>query len=284
MLELRHCWRGTFDVCRHHGADGSPITTPLDVARRLEVEDENRQLVVHAERDRRGVHHLQALLQDLQVRDLLVAGRLRVLHRIGGVDAVDLGGLEDDLRLHFHGAQRRGGVGGEVGIAGARREHHDAALFEVAHGAAANERLGHRAHLDGGEHARRHAGVLERVLQRQGVDHRGEHAHVVAGRAVHAAGAGGQAAKDVAAADHDARSARRATESPRCPARCAWPPPDRSRRAGRPSGLRPTASGGFVCSGGRRERSRAQSRDYMVQSFQCSKCLRQALELWNRNR
>ena len=55
--------------------------------------------------------------------------------------------------------------------------------------------------------ARGHAGVdahvLERVLQRQRVDDRGEHAHVVGGRAVHALGAGRQAAEQVAAADHD---------------------------------------------------------------------------------
>ena len=45
--------------------------------------------------------------------------------------------------------------------------------------------------------------VLERVLQRQRVDHGRQHAHVVGGRAIHAARAGGQAAEDVAAADHD---------------------------------------------------------------------------------
>ena len=45
--------------------------------------------------------------------------------------------------------------------------------------------------------------MLERVLQRQRVDHRGEHAHVVGGRAVHALGAGREAAEQVAAADDD---------------------------------------------------------------------------------
>ena len=45
--------------------------------------------------------------------------------------------------------------------------------------------------------------LLQGVLERQGVDHRGEHAHVVAGHAVDAAVARGQAADDVAAADDD---------------------------------------------------------------------------------
>ena len=74
--------------------------------------------------------------------------RVWVEHRIGGVDAVDLRALEDDVGLHLHGAQRGRGVGGEVGVAGAGGEDDDAALFEVADGAAADERLGDGAHLD----------------------------------------------------------------------------------------------------------------------------------------
>ena len=45
--------------------------------------------------------------------------------------------------------------------------------------------------------------LLERVLQRQPVQHGREHAHVVAGRSVHALGRGRQAAVDVAAANDD---------------------------------------------------------------------------------
>ena len=105
--------------------------------------------------------------------------------------------------LHLHRAQRRGGVGGEVGIAGAGGEDDDAALFEVADGAPPDERLGNGPHLDGARHARQHALVLERVLQRQRVDHGGEHAHVVRRRAVHALGARGKPAEQVAAADDD---------------------------------------------------------------------------------
>jgi hypothetical protein len=93
--------------------------------------------------------------------------------------------------------------GGEVGVAGARGEYDDTALLQVADGAPPDERLGDRAHLDGSEHARGHAVLLERVLQRERVDDRRQHAHVVGGRAVHAARAGRQATEDVAAADDD---------------------------------------------------------------------------------
>ncbi len=74
----------------------------------------------------------------------------------------------------------------------------------MADGTAAYERLGDRAHLDRRHHARQDAVLLERILHGEPVDHRREHAHVVARRAVHALGARGDAAEDIAAADDDA--------------------------------------------------------------------------------
>ena len=95
------------------------------------------------------------------------------------------------------------GVGGEERVAGARREDHDAALLEVAHGAAANVGLGDLLDLDGRLHARVHAELLQRVLQLQGVEDDGQHPHVVAGGAVHALGDAGDAAVDVPRAEDD---------------------------------------------------------------------------------
>ena len=102
-------------------------------------------------------------------------------------------------------AQRRGGVGGEVRVAGAAREHHHAALLEVALRAPPDVGLGHVADLERREHARVEALLLERVLERERVDHARHHAHVVGVRAVHALGGGGDAADHVAAADHHAQ-------------------------------------------------------------------------------
>jgi hypothetical protein len=87
----------------------------------------------------------------------------------------------------------------------ARGEDDDPALLEVAHRPAADEGLGDRAHFDRGQDAGRDRALLERVLEREGVDDRCQHPHVVGGGAVHPAGAGGQTAEDVAAADHDRR-------------------------------------------------------------------------------
>jgi hypothetical protein len=51
--------------------------------------------------------------------------------RVGGVDAVDLGGLEHNLGTDLGAAQRRCGVGGEERVAGAGGKNHHLALFEV---------------------------------------------------------------------------------------------------------------------------------------------------------
>ena len=101
------------------------------------------------------------------------------------------------------GAQRRRRVGGEERVSGAAGEDHRSPLLEMADRAPPDERLGDRPDLDRGLDARRDGALLERVLQRQGVDHRRQHPHVVAGDAVDSLVAGGDAADDVAAADHD---------------------------------------------------------------------------------
>mgnify|MGYP002387634674 CR=1 FL=1 len=109
-----------------------------------------------------------------------------------------------DLGADLDRPQRRRRVGGEVGVAGAGGQHHDPALLEVPHRARPDVRLAHPVHLDRRQQAGVHAALLERVLQRQPVDDRGQHAHVVRAHPVHAARARRQAPEDVPAAGHDA--------------------------------------------------------------------------------
>src|SRR6478672_10178920 len=83
-----------------------------DALERAGLEDgkhPDRQLLVAAEGERGGVEHLQVLDDRLVEADPLVAYRARVLVRVGVVDAVDLGRLEDDLRPDLGPAQRRRG-------------------------------------------------------------------------------------------------------------------------------------------------------------------------------
>jgi hypothetical protein len=50
-----------------------------------------------AQREGGGIHDLQLLGQRLVVGQRLVLGGLGILHGVGGVDAVHLGGLEQEL-------------------------------------------------------------------------------------------------------------------------------------------------------------------------------------------
>jgi hypothetical protein len=87
----------------------------------------------------------------------------------------------------------------KYGLPGAGREDDEPPLLEVR---MARRRMYGSAmplHLDRRQHARVRAARFQRVLQRQRVDHRRQHPHVVGVRAVHARRA---APEDVAAADH----------------------------------------------------------------------------------
>ena len=138
-----------------------------------------------------------------EIRSKRVAAGME--HRIRVVDPVHLGRLQDHFGLDLHRPERRGRIGAEIRIAGAGAEHDDASFFQVADRPPADERLGHRAHLDRRDDAGDHVQLFERVLKRQRVDDRRQHPHVVRGGAIHAARARRDAAEDVAAADDDGR-------------------------------------------------------------------------------
>ena len=82
-------------------------------------------------------------------------------------------------------------------------QHQHPPLLEVADGAQPDVGLGHLLHGDrpldpGGD-----AGALDAVTERQPVDHRGQHPHVVGVGAVHARCLRRDAAEDVPTADDD---------------------------------------------------------------------------------
>src|SRR5580658_11369294 len=74
-------------------------------------EYDDRHTVFLGKREGRGIHDLQALIQGLLMAQPIIAFGLRVLFRIGGIDAVDVGGLEDGLAAHLGRAQDRRGIG-----------------------------------------------------------------------------------------------------------------------------------------------------------------------------
>lgn len=169
----------------------------------IQIEDDNGKVIVFAQTDGGRIHYLQPQIQHIHIGDVGELLGVLYLHGVGVVDTVDLGRFENCVGFDFHGAQRRRRVGRKVRIARAAREDHDAAFLQMPDGAPPDERLGHLIHFDGSLHACIDFLLLERILQRQRVDDRGQHTHVIGGNAVHVTRLVGHAAEKIAAADYD---------------------------------------------------------------------------------
>src|SRR5258708_37850596 len=162
-------FRGHGYVVRDDRPDLLAQQGALNIAVRVEGEDVDRDLTAARQVDGRGVHDLQALGQYALVGEVGDSLSRRILLRIGGVDAVDLRGLEDDLAFQLRGPERGCRVRGEKRIAGAGCADDDASLLQVAYGAAADEGLGHLGHGDGRRHPSVSTAALRPLLQDNGV-------------------------------------------------------------------------------------------------------------------
>src|SRR5215813_15586599 len=109
---------GWYGVVRHDRAYRLAGHDAPDIPPCREVEHHDGQLVVHAERDGRGVHHLEATVEGLDVADAGQLDGLGILQGVGRVDAVHTRGLEERLRADLHGTQSARGVRGEERVAG----------------------------------------------------------------------------------------------------------------------------------------------------------------------
>ena len=177
----------------HHGRER---------AGRMDVEDDDRQSVLARHADRRRIHDGEVAGENVVVGQLVVAIGIRGFARIGGVDAIDLGALEQRVAVHLRRPQRGRGIGGEERVSGAGREDHDPALLHVTLGPTADIGLADRAHRDRRLHTGLHAVPLHDALQSERVHHGGEHAHVVGRGAIHSGCGARDTPEDVPAA-HD---------------------------------------------------------------------------------
>ena len=128
----------------------------LDVASLEQVEHDDRKIVVATERDRSRIHHLQSLVDDLEITDVRVLRRGRILLRICGVHTIDsrVRALQYRLRGDLCCAQCGGGVGREERVTRSTREDDDATLLQVTLSATTDVGLCDLGHLDGAHHAR----------------------------------------------------------------------------------------------------------------------------------
>ncbi len=119
------------------------------------------------------------------------------------VNAVDAGGLGDDLGVDFEAAQRGRRIGGEVRIRCSGGEDDGASFFEMTNGPAANIGLGHLMHLNRGHDAGGNTQAFERILKGERIDDGCEHPHVIASNAIHVVGGRSDASKNIASAENE---------------------------------------------------------------------------------
>src|ERR1035437_4471897 len=150
-------------ACRDCGTHLFAHDDTPDVSRYVHFEDDDRHPIIHAKRDGSGVHDSKALLDHFEVRNAVKHLRAGHFLRIRVINSIDSGGLQNDVRLDFHGAQCRRRVGREIGVAGTCGENDDPAFLEVAHGAPADERFGHLMHLDRALQPRPNALLFESI-------------------------------------------------------------------------------------------------------------------------
>ena len=167
------------------------------------LENEDGHVVFHAEGHGGGIHDLEATGNDFLVGDVVEARGGRVLDRVGRVDAVDLGGLHDDVAFAFDSAQRGTAVRREERVARTSGEDDHGTRGKELQGLAAVEEFADRFHADGGHHHGINTLLVEGVLHGEAVHHGAEHAHGIALGAVHAASRSRNAADEVAATDDE---------------------------------------------------------------------------------
>ena len=186
------------------GSDGFAFDDAADVSRDFEVEDQEGDVAFLAHGQGGHVHDAEAFVEGFFEGEGFVAGCGGVFVGIGGVDAIDFGGFEEDVAVEFGGSERGAGVGGEEGVAGACGKNDDAALFEVADGAASDEGLGYGSDVECGHNPRVDADGVEFFFEGDGVHDGPEHAHVVCSGLLDVSGLGEfGASDDVSAADDD---------------------------------------------------------------------------------
>ena len=134
-------------------------------------------------------------------RNLGVPGRCGVFLGVGGVHAIHLGGLEDQLCPNFGAAQCGGRVGGEEGVASTGRKDHYLAFFQVLQSLGAHIGLDNLLDRNGRHDTGDQPLLVHRIGQRQRIHDGCQHAHVVRRRAIHPDRTTGHPTEDVAAAD-----------------------------------------------------------------------------------
>ena len=167
------------------------------------LENEDGHVIFHTKRNSCSIHDLEAAGDDFLVADVIETGGSRVLDRVCSVDAIDLGGLHDDVAFAFNGAESGAAVRRKERIAGTGGEDDHGTRRQKLESLASVEEYADRFHADSGHHHGIDTLLVESVLHGKAVHHGAEHTHSIALGAVHAASRSRNAANEVAAANHE---------------------------------------------------------------------------------
>jgi hypothetical protein len=83
----------------------------------IHIEHYDGDFVVHTETERSRVHDLQTLRKRFGERKAVIAARVGILLGITIVNAIDLGGFQNDVGANLARAQSRRGIGVKLRVA-----------------------------------------------------------------------------------------------------------------------------------------------------------------------
>src|SRR6516162_5461787 len=104
-------------------------------SRFVHVEDNDRDLVVHAKTERCRIHDLETLRERFGEREAIVTARVRKLVRVSIINAIDLCGFQNHVRANLARSQCGRRVRGKIGVTGACSENHNPAQLKMPNGA-----------------------------------------------------------------------------------------------------------------------------------------------------
>ena len=159
-------------------------------------------VVTHA--DSRQVHHLQSTSQHLLIGNLVKLRSRRILLRISRIHTVHTCALQHHVGLNLDATQARARICGEVRRSRTCREDAHIPLLHGLDGLPLGVELTDGLHTDGRHHLVLHTHGPQCRTQRQRVDHRSAHTHLVALHTVEALLRARESTEDVTTANHDA--------------------------------------------------------------------------------
>ena len=156
----------------------------MEVANGVHVKDIDWHIVLAAHGDSGEVHYFEFLVEHLVVGDLRELGSSRIFLRVGCVDAIYACTLHHHIGLDLDSAKHGCRVGGEVWVACATSYDNYIAFCHQAQSLVGGVELAYRLHANASQHAHFLSDSLKSRAECQGVDHSGQHTHLVAFDAV----------------------------------------------------------------------------------------------------